>query len=885
MANIDGDTLAVTPGTEPGTGVSQRIRPARPSLPPGTRDYPQLTIVDPSHYVIGEELARGGMGRIQIARDRRLGREVAVKELLVTSGSVARRFEREARITARLQHPSIVSVHEAGVWPSGEPFYAMRLIIGRSLDEVIADAKAYAERLALLPTVLAISDAMAYAHREKIIHRDLKPKNVVVGAFGETVVIDWGLAKELGTIDDSLSGIVPPAVASGGSGGSTGGETTFGEVLGTPAYMPPEQAEGATVDERADVYAIGSILYHVLAGRAPYLADTNAELIAALHAAPPLPIAELVPEAPRELTAIVERAMARDKWKRYPDAQALAEDLRRFQTGQLVGAHRYSLRQLLRRWIARNRTVLVATAAALVVAAVIGVISVRRILAAEAEAQAERAVAVEKQQAANRLNTYMLGELQRKLADTGKLELLEDVATQVATELGARSTSSDDDAYLAAKAQLVLGSIAAQRGNLDAAIASFAKARLANGRALAARPDDVRYVTQQFDVERKSAEADAARGDRKKATATLDALAPRILANLERHPDDAGSLQAAYLVRRRAGRKLEDQRNIPGALGEYHALLAIAEHLAKVDPRHDNRKLVSAAHAVIGDALDTKHDVPGALAEHQLALAVGKQALAEQPKNVDWLLDVAMSELEVAVLLYQNKDHAAAYAGFATAAADAKRALSIDPSNVISTDTEASIEEKWGMALFGDKDFTAALAHYQRYAEIYVDLSKRDPSNVDWMRGHTLALNKLGDIAGELGDTGGAIGYYSQALAIREQVVAKDPTNAKARRDLFFSQYRLAMFYDKLKDTPHAIAALRAAAEVADVTYQAHPSDETYANDVVQTHSKLANALKGPEARTEHQHALDIARAMILLPSSSQEWKKTIDGLEKNPPK
>ena len=154
------DTIAASPSSEPGGSTPMpRIRPSRPSLPPSTRDYPQLTVVDPAHYVIGRELARGGMGRIQIARDRRLGRDVAVKEVLVAAGSIARRFEREARITARLQHPSIISVHEAGTWPSGEPFYAMRLVTGRTLDEALAAAKTYDERLALYAKLTVKSHA------------------------------------------------------------------------------------------------------------------------------------------------------------------------------------------------------------------------------------------------------------------------------------------------------------------------------------------------------------------------------------------------------------------------------------------------------------------------------------------------------------------------------------------------------------------------------------------------------------------------------------------------------------------------------------------------------------------------------------------------------
>ncbi|HEX7700609.1 MAG TPA: serine/threonine-protein kinase, partial [Kofleriaceae bacterium] len=312
-------------------------------------DYPDLIEVDPTHYVLVREIARGGMGRIHIARDRRLGREVAIKEVLISSESARRRFEREARITAGLQHPSIVSVHEAGRWPNGDPFYAMRLVTGRVLDEVVAEANTLAKRIALVPNVLAVADAMAYAHGQRVIHRDLKPSNIVVAGFGETVVLDWGLAKKL---ESDRTRVLRAATDVGDqpTTESVAGETRLGDVLGTPAYMPPEQAAGTGVDERADVYAIGAILYHVLAGNPPYTAGSNAELIAALMTEPPEPLASRVPGVPEELVAIVERAMARNVAKRYPTAAELADDLRRFQTGQLVGAHRYSLRELLRRW-------------------------------------------------------------------------------------------------------------------------------------------------------------------------------------------------------------------------------------------------------------------------------------------------------------------------------------------------------------------------------------------------------------------------------------------------------------------------------------------------------------------------------------------------------
>src|SRR5262245_32090489 len=398
--------------------VEDTMAPGSFSVP----DFPDLLQVDTDRYADRAVMTQGGMGRIVVARDRRLRRRVAVKELRTQSAALRARFEREALLTARLQHPSIVSSYEAGRWPSGEPFYAMRLVPGRPFDQVIAAASTLGSRLALLPHVLAVADALAYAHKERVIHRDLKPQNVLVGEFGETVVIDWGLAKDL-----------TDALAEGSLAGSPYrepadmGATRVGDILGTPAYMPPEQAEGKPADERADVYAIGALLYHLLCGQAPYAESTSGEILEAVRRAPPVPLAERQPGAPRDLIAIVARAMARDPADRYPSGRELADDLRRFQSGQLVGAHHYSLRQLLRRWLRRHRTAVAVAGVALLALAVVGGLSLRRIFAEERRAEEARAAAEDSRDQAEELTDFMLGDLHQKLEGVGKLDLLESV--------------------------------------------------------------------------------------------------------------------------------------------------------------------------------------------------------------------------------------------------------------------------------------------------------------------------------------------------------------------------------------------------------------------------------------------------------------------------
>ncbi len=354
--------------------------------PPTMDDTEVLDVAETERYRIEREIGRGGAGRVSEARDQRLRRQVAIKQLLRDDRSARGRFLREAFLTARLQHPAIVPVLDAGRTDEGDPFYAMPLVSGPSLAEVVSETVTISDRLALLSHVVTAVEAIAYAHSQNVVHRDIKPHNIVIGPFGETFVVDWGLAKDLASTEtdtDSVSEGLPVAADA----------TVVGAVLGTPAFMAPEQARAEATNPRADVYGLGALLYHVLAGAAPYRGDTAASVLAQLTAGPPAPLAERTRDVPSELIAIVDKAMARDPAGRYADAGELAVDLKRFQTGQLVGAHRYTTGALLRRWLRRNRTTVAVATVLLGILIVVGVVSVRNIVQARDEANAQRTVA------------------------------------------------------------------------------------------------------------------------------------------------------------------------------------------------------------------------------------------------------------------------------------------------------------------------------------------------------------------------------------------------------------------------------------------------------------------------------------------------------------
>ena len=291
-------------------------------------DAPDLT---GTKYEIEGRIGQGGMGTVYRARDRELGREIALKVVRLPEGApdIAARMMREARTLARLEHPGIVPVHDVGTLADGRVFYAMKLVRGDPLHEL--SATGLADRLRIVERVC---EAVAFAHAHGVIHRDLKPQNVMVGPFGEVLVMDWGVAKIVGDALSSGIDSVP------GTDDQAEPSTGHGVVLGTPGYMAPEQAAGdpLLVDARADVYAIGAILRD--------LCGNNT--VAAGRDAPG--------EVPRPLAAIIRRAMAPEPGDRYPDVTALARDVAAFRAGDRVSAYAENVLERARRLAIRHST-------------------------------------------------------------------------------------------------------------------------------------------------------------------------------------------------------------------------------------------------------------------------------------------------------------------------------------------------------------------------------------------------------------------------------------------------------------------------------------------------------------------------------------------------
>jgi WD40 repeat protein/serine/threonine protein kinase len=338
---------------------------------PGPPPEARLRRVE-GRYRIEKPLGEGGMGTVYRAFDRELGRPVALKVLhapLAGDRELAARFIEEAQMTAQLQHRAIVPVHELAIDAEGRLFFVMKLVRGHTLSQVIDEVRGRARRegaresgepdvaeltlFRLLEALVEVARAVHYAHERGVVHRDIKPLNIMIGEYGEVHLMDWGLAKAVGSASGAAAFSRAPARGADPLAGpasaapelvrtdSQRAKTLLGAVFGTPAYMPPEQAEGgaAAAGPLADVYGLGATLFHILTGQPPFM-GTNDQVLAQVKSPAAAPRArELDPFVPRELDAIAAKAISKRPHDRYPSAKAFADDLQAYLEGRPVAAY------------------------------------------------------------------------------------------------------------------------------------------------------------------------------------------------------------------------------------------------------------------------------------------------------------------------------------------------------------------------------------------------------------------------------------------------------------------------------------------------------------------------------------------------------------------
>jgi serine/threonine protein kinase len=371
---------------------------------------------------------KGGIGEVFVARDQELNREVALKEMQDPYARDAHsrgRFVREAEITGGLEHPGVVPVYGLGTYGDGRPFYAMRFIQGETLQDAIREFHAgqgdWTLR-GLLTRFVTMCNTMGYAHSRGVLHRDLKPANVMLGRYGETLIVDWGLAKAgvsgqgssaRGLTEGGSDGLPEPALAPCLTDGV---ETQAGSALGTPSYMSPEQASGRLdlLGPASDIYSLGATLYTLLTGRPPIEGRDTVEVLRKAQRGEWLPVRQVKAEVPPALAAICQKAMALAPSARYATALEVAADVERWLADEPVSAHREAWTTRSRRWMRRHRT-LMSTAVGVLVVALLGA-TVGLVVVSEAERKetAARKIAEAQKAKAEAISHFLIQDILRQ---------------------------------------------------------------------------------------------------------------------------------------------------------------------------------------------------------------------------------------------------------------------------------------------------------------------------------------------------------------------------------------------------------------------------------------------------------------------------------------
>lgn len=829
--------------------------------PMGTRFAPQ------------SKLGEGGQGEVWLAIDPQLDRQVALKVLRRDHRDrkmLRDKFHQEAVVTGKLEHPGIVPIYEAGRHAAGEdssvesPYYVMRVYRNRSLDQAISafhhEDWSEARLRDLLQRFIDVCNAIGYAHSRGVIHRDLKPQNVMLGEFGETLVVDWGLAKVVGRGE---------VHADSDSGGTvrmdrSGSHTVEGSVVGTPQYMSPEQAEGkvATIGAPADIYGLGAILYCVLTGRPPVPdKKTLQEILDYVRCGRIEPPHAVNPRVPPTLSAICLRALAKEPVDRYaraedydsPSEPTLAGDIARWLNDEPVAVYREPLLVRSRRWLRQHQTLATSTAAAVLMA--IATLSVLFVMVTDRNAQLARS--------------------NQDLAESAARE----------TDSRKQADNSADEAWNA----------------LELAKSSEADAREAGQRAEASER-----------LARVSAET--ARRQTKLALDTLDTVILRIQGDLENVPG------AGYVRRKLLATAIQRLQEIAKAFAPSgaadrqvsFALRQMADTILRVGLGEEDLKIndittspIEVALELNLQALDISNRLitadptnTGALHD-RLASYNGLGDVSLQANNVsaarDWYMKsldsnqgLAYSETEFWVscnglgsLGLQTGQLDAARHWYWQALGICEPLIEVDSTNGQAQRGLAVSYNGLGDVSLRTGDVQAALASFGSALAICVNLVRDDPTDTQTRRSLSHSYNSLGDVSLKMDAIQDAIDYYQNALDIIEPLAIADRADTVLQRDHSYTCTKIGDAHLQAGNVVTAISYMNQALALDQEIARLDPSKVQSQQDLVISHHRLGEAHRQRsayiEAEQHYRAGIDVLNRMIEA-GRSIEWSRRVLG-------
>jgi serine/threonine-protein kinase len=770
--------------------------------------------------------AKGGLGQVWLARDEAVGREVALKELRPEGHdhpALEARFLEEARITGQLEHPSIVPVYEVNPRVDGlPPYYTMRFIRGRTLTLV---AQAYHEKRKngqasplelreLLNAFVAVCQAVAYAHARGVIHRDLKGPNVVLGEFGEVMVLDWGLAKVLAVPNpkpDQPPGPAtpipvhdtPPLVLEYDQARDA---TVQGTVLGTPAYMSPEQAEGRhdQLDCRSDVYGLGAILYEILTGRPPFSGRDLESVLRQVRQEEPVRPRQRVAETPLALEAICLKALAKQPAQRYESAAELAREVQRWLADEPVGAYIEPWPARLARWGRRHRP-LVAGGLVLLITAVLALSAGTMLLRWKQEevtrernaAQAAEIEARQRQEEAETnfrlardavdqylthvgeskdLKAHGLEPLRRQLLETAK-DFYERFIRERAEDPRLR--------HDLALAYFKLGNINQAMGDHSQAAAQYAQAvgvfeRLVEenaGRADYAHELAKCYSNQGlvFSAIDRKAEARAAY---RKALAVWERLLPA-------DPNNRDYLRSNANLQNNLGAILQSEGRVADAETAYQQAAAVQERLVRAAADGEKeRAQLARFYTNLGNLYANTNRSDKAYAEYRRALAIKEKLVHDAPTNAGHRHSLAISQYNLGRLYALNGRQKDGEGLYRQALDRVEQLCREHPAIADYQELQANLLNNIGLLCHNSDRLEQAEAAYVRTLAIRERMARESPANPQYQQHLAMALNNLGQLYHQTDRLRQADEVLKRAAAILERFVRDHPRNPEHMVDL-----------------------------------------------------------------------------------------------------
>jgi tetratricopeptide (TPR) repeat protein len=782
-----------------------------------------------SRYTLTRLHAQGGVGQIWLARDASLGRDVALKELRperAANPEAWARFLKEAQITGQLEHPGIVPIYELGrMSGNDQPFYTMRFVRGRTLTEAI---RYYHERRQrgeagalelrdLLRAFVGVCNAVAYAHSRRVIHRDLKPSNVVLGDFGEVMVLDWGLAKVMGGVEPGQQSVHPPQIV---ELPTEMGETVAGQLLGTPAYMAPEQADGRPdlLDARTDVYGLGSILYELLTGQMPFTGASTADVLQRVRHEMPVRPSRLVRPTPRPLEAICLKAIAKASADRYQSAEAVARDVDRWLADEPVEAYPDPLTVRVGRLLRRYRTAVVAAVVLLFTITV--TVSLAMVLLSQA--YGERALALKEAkdkavseevahtqadkatgQAVRALST-LVNKVQEYIRDTGGMRPLRQALlkeamsgfSDIARELAGQPLV---DPHVATAYQH-MSYIATELGDAGQARTFMQRSIEINERVAEANPDNPRALIQLgISLSTGAVQLEAQGGDLTLPREQLEralAVFYKALATAKKHPGDPD------LATQDAEAAFDPFTSEPFAIERRRA--HCLDHLGEIAQRQGNLKTAKTYYLEaleihrkgLSDIPQLAASVMGLLAtpgRHSPLLAIDR-LVVRADLNVAFFVcldNVTRSQNLLGEVALREGDVERMHSEFLASIELAQALRRLDPG---------SLHFRWNLVtnIGRHAELCISTGELDRAEEngrlalrLARDMRDSDPGSAGHDAQVALQHYRLGVIADRKGQRDGALAHFNECLRIRTSLARYQPSNQDFQKQVMLSLPRV----------------------------------------------------------------------------------------------